>query len=161
MEQVTIELNNVKSTVLNASGQVYTALYNKLSCYAPQYWFAKSFKDGRWDGKQRFFNQKEKSFPTGLIQMVVDILSEWEVDVKVVDKRAGMLKFPSITDNKIVLASGKTLRPYQAFAVKTVVDNTYEKLPFQRGIINIATNGGKTVIAEALINDLYDKIPKM
>ena len=159
MEQVTIELNNVKSTVLNASGQIYTALYNKLSCYAPQYWFAKSFKDGRWDGKQRFFNQKEKSFPTGLIQMVIETLNEWEVDVKVVDKRAGMIKFPSISDDKIVLASGKTLRPYKAFAVKTVVDNVYENIPFQRGIINIATNGGKTVIAEALIDDLYDKIP--
>ena len=159
MEQVTIELNNVNSTVINGTGQIYTSLYNKLSCYAPQYWFAKSFKEGRWDGKQRFFNQKEKSFPTGLISVVVETLKEWEIDVKIVDKRTGMIKFPSITEDEIVLSSGKTLRDYQASAVKTVVDNRYEGFPFQRGIINIATNGGKTVIAEALINDIYDKIP--
>ena len=160
MEQVTIELNNVNSTVINGSGQIYTSLYNKLSCYAPQYWFAKSFREGRWDGKQHFFNQKDKTFPTGLIKIVVETLNEWEIDVKIVDKRAKMIKFPSITENEIVLASGKTLRDYQASAVKTVVDNIYEGIPFQRGIINIATNGGKTVIAEALIDDLYDKIPE-
>ena len=54
---------------------------------------------------------------------LLETLNEWEVDVKVVDKRTGMIKFPSIIDDNIVLASGKTLRPYQAFAVKTVVDN--------------------------------------
>jgi superfamily II DNA or RNA helicase len=158
-QQVIIELNNVKSTVLNASGQIYTSLYNKLSCYAPQYWFARSFKNGRWDGKQRFFNRKEKSFPTGLLQEVIDALNEWEVEVKTVDKRTGMVKFPNLATEEIVLSSGKTLRNYQVDAVKSVINNTYCGLPFQRGIINIATNGGKTVIAEALLDDIYDKIP--
>lgn len=159
MEQVTIELNNIKSTVLNASGQICTILYNKLSCYAPQYWFAKSYKDGRWDGKQRFFDKKSNSFPTGLIKIVEDTLKECEVTVNIIDKRTNLIKLTSPKSDNITLYSGKELRGYQVDAVKAVAGNIYKGLPFQRGIINIATNGGKTVIAEAIISGLYDKIP--
>ena len=154
-----ISVGNVTSKINEPTNQMVSSLYNQMSCYVPNYWFAKAFKKGIWDGKQHFFDKKTHEFPTGMIDKVIEILKDYEVEIKLKDMRKNVLT-SEFNEDSITLASGKELRNYQVEAVKTVFNNKYEELPYIRGIINIATNGGKTVIAEAVVDKLYDLIPK-
>lgn len=156
---VTIEVGNVTSKILGATGQMISTLYTGMSCLVAGYYFTPAYKNGRWDGKVHFFERKTRTFPTGLLSQVLELLEPFEVKVEIHDKRKNRsARFPIEPLTEIELPGGKQLRDYQVDAVNKATGHFENGMLFQRGIINIATNGGKTVIAEALIQQLYPKL---
>jgi superfamily II DNA or RNA helicase len=128
---------------------------NLLAIKQPGYFFSPAFKANRWDGRVRFFDKKTNSFPTGLLEKVLNELEcNTEGDIKntleIVDTRD---KFHVSVPDEIKLIEPSvdggfiTLRDYQYDSVKNAIDNT-------RGIVNVATNGGKTEIASGIIQQL-------
>lgn len=123
-----------------------------LSVYQPNYYFSDAYKMGKWDGKIRFFNRKKRTFPTGLLYLVAKELK----DVEVVDNREVLdIDLPEQIHLLEPKAEGGfiTLRDYQYEAVKVALEKT-------RGIINVATNGGKTEIAAGIIQQILTKMPE-
>ena len=175
---LTIEVGNVFSKAKTGSSRIMSALYDGMSCLCEGYYFNPSYKAGRWDGKTHFFNRSSGKFPTGMLHKALEILGPFELNIKLVDTREGshlgeyaqvddesdlpwgpsQVQFPLTTFKEIILPGGKQLRDYQVDAVNKVINHYEHGMLFQRGIINIATNGGKTVIAEALINHLLPYI---
>lgn len=157
-----IKVNNIKSKIVGLASNYLNLLSQELSIKVPNYYFSPAFKSGRWDGEQHFLTRPANTFPTGLLPRVVDFLQETcEVIPQIEDHRecVSSLLLPSIQSGYSIGAD-KVLRPYQIDAINKIATNQVLGIPFQRGIINIATNGGKTVIAEGVINELYSQLQK-
>jgi len=114
---------------------------------ATSYWkigaeHTNKYKQGKWDGMRRLFDKRNHEFPTGLLDRVTEILDRQKVRYKIDDQRVkndAKLRF------RKPAASG--LRAYQKAVLK-------EALESERGILEMATGSGKTVVAAHIIASL-------
>jgi superfamily II DNA or RNA helicase len=98
--------------------------------------------------QHNLFNKLKQSFPTGLFSKAADILEELDVKYDIVDKRQHFkinqpLKLHDPKDPQ----KNAQLRDYQKEIAKLAVEA-------QRFVIQVATGGGKTVIAAAILAEL-------
>jgi superfamily II DNA or RNA helicase len=93
------------------------------------------------------FERNLMRYPTGLYSVFDRILTEANIEFDVIDKRIKPVKQQSINLIPWQTKYSKELRDYQ----KKVVDDAIKA---ERGIIKVATGGGKTVIAGAIIAEL-------
>lgn len=159
-ETPVIQVDNIRSKVTNLPPTLAGALSQELSVKVPNYWFSTKFKNGQWDGSQKFFLRPANTFPTGLLPKVVEFIQEELRETpQIVDKRAnkGMYKLKEISEN-YQISDTKDARDYQVDTINKVIKNTVCGIPFMRGVINIATNGGKTAIATGIIKELYPQL---
>lgn len=108
------------------------ALKKALTFTVPNYFFAKAWKRGVWDGTKSFYNGYSKSFPTGLFISLPPKLKERFV---ISDSRV-----KPVFERKELNLEGIELRDYQEKAIKKCVE-------LERCIVEAATNAGKTEIA--------------
>lgn len=140
----------------------------------PNAFFLRRHMQAGWDGKIHYITDRGY-FKLGLLDNVVKWLKENNHKIKIQDER------PSLPMGTVPEKIGNLKpRPYQAKAIKAVIDNTVLGMPHRVGVINAATNAGKTMIcagiykafdrelkALVLINDsdLYEQfreeIPKL
>lgn len=111
------------------------------SFHVPGYKFSPKFQLKKWDGKRHLFDRNTMKFPAGL----------WP-RVKAVLERSGSaydLEVEPATESRHVEFQTETtpLRDYQTSTVETAAEKG-------RGIIQIATGGGKTLVAAHLIRRL-------
>jgi len=129
-------------------------LQKATSFYVPGYAFAPAFRSKRWDGKKHLFSVKTQTFPSGLVAIVREAIKEAAEEsktsfaFKVVDNRE--LNVPNVGSNGFELEGitfGQGIYDYQLEAAKAMVEA-------RRGILKVATNGGKTEIACAVTKHL-------
>ena len=107
----------------------------------------KKYQTGEWDGMVRLFNVGQP-FMTGLLRPLCLALKESNHEFRVIDRRNRTFgNFPELEFRK---PEGFEDREYQDFTVKKAIDVT-------RGILNIGTGGGKTLIVAQLIGALKVK----
>ena len=92
-----------------------------------------------WDGKRHMLSPSGK-FPVGLLPRVMDFYAAKRIYPTIIDERPPIEKSTPIDIINNLRAIGKEARPYQESAAKAAVDT-------DRGIIRLATGGGKTLIA--------------
>jgi len=136
---IDIEINNV-FTIAKGLAQ-YPVLGKCLEAYAPGYKYTLNYKRGRWDGKVNLFNGE--AFLTGLLPTVVEAIERHKIMFTLSDCR-------TIT-TPILRPSWVNLRPYQQEAVNKVITNMSFGTWWPRGVIQVATGGGKTEMAADLI----------
>lgn len=154
----TIQVTNVNSRIVGLSSNCLNLLAQELSVEVPNYYYSAAFKNGRWDGHYNFLMRPANIFPTGLLPKVVEFLVDFcDVTPVLIDQREQLLALSPIASSYTV-GDDKELRHYQVDAINAIANNRVLGVPFQRGVINIATNGGKTVIAEGVINELYPQV---
>ncbi len=150
-----IKLGNLYSNIEDAHKRSIIAIDKELATNTPGYQFSPLYKKGHWDGKTRFLKRKGNEFPTGLLSIVVKVLTEMGEEVETVDNREQPISYT--LPKEIVLKHSSlgsiTLRDYQYNAVKSGLEST-------RGVINIATNGGKTEIACGIIQSILPNLKK-
>lgn len=159
-ETPVIQVDNIRCKVTNLPPTLAGALSQELSVKVPNYWFSTKFKNGQWDGSQKFFLRPANTFPTGLLPKVVEFIREELGEYpKIVDKRANkdVYKLKEISED-YQISDTKDARDYQVNTINKVITNTVCGIPFMRGVINIATNGGKTAIATGFIKELYPQL---
>lgn len=100
--------------------------------------YSAEFKEGRWDGTISLYKRREMKFPTGLVFHVISLLKELQIPYKIKDYRVKPNKRLGIKTR--FAEFGRELRFYQDAAAAKAEEKG-------RGIISIATGGGKTVIA--------------
>jgi len=97
------------------------------------------YKRGEWDGMKHLFRIKgEFRFPTGLLGPVVRVLKNLGKEYELEDARS--VPTPSLD----LSPTGPALRDYQADAVEVA-------LRAGKGVLQMATGSGKTVVAAHLI----------
>lgn len=140
-----IVLGNVYSRILDhVDDEDKARLREAVSYRPPGYNFSPKFQRGEWDGRITLFKPWDRSFPTGLFSIVAKTLKEAGHEVRVMDVR----KRPE----GIMTGLGDpiALRDYQEPAVKDAIE-------IGRGILNLPTASGKTLIAAAIMQQLRVK----
>ena len=120
-----------------------------------------AYKAGYWDGITDFYDFKNSRFHTGLLPQFLEGVRELqEVDPSITyefdEQRPPALLEVGAMDEEIVLTGGEepiTLRPYQYDSVKRIIEE-------HTGVINISTNGGKTLTAAGLIQQLAPRLKR-
>lgn len=156
-----ITITNTFCQLKNAEPIIISSVAAGLTVKADGYWFNPKYKKGLWDGTVSFFDKRNNTFLTGLLPVVLDILDSLDEEVILSDKRTGLdflLETEDFVDPVVLQYSGKTLRDYQNDSIKNIINSQLENLPWQRGILNLATNAGKTTVAEAVIQMTYPKL---
>ncbi len=156
-----IHVGNVRCKIENIPTTIANLLSKELSVKAPNYWFSTKFKNGQWDGSIKFFLRPANTFPTGLLNKVLNFCKDSELTVQIDDMRTNVNEYTlqPVPDNYSV-SDTKDSRDYQVETINKIITSSVQGIPFMRGIVNIATNGGKTTIAEAIIKELYPKLTK-
>lgn len=115
--------------------------------------FSGAYKSGRWDGRKHLFNLKTSSMPAGLVPCVVDALRKKDPKMRVMvdDRREDNAPSTALQGigvlGKLKDKFGKGPFDYQMLSAE-------EALKAKRGILKLATNSGKSVIAGALTHHL-------
>lgn len=137
-----IMLGNVWSRIIDhVDDDDKLRLRTAVSYRPPGYNFSPKFQKGEWDGRITLFRPWDRSFPTGLFSVVATALKEMGHEVSVMDVRkkpTGLVAQPAEAIN---------LRDYQIPAVKDAIE-------IGRGILNLPTASGKTVIGAAIMQQL-------
>jgi superfamily II DNA or RNA helicase len=150
----TIELGNIQSKLVDASIEAIRAVDTALAVPTPNYHFSSSYKAGHWDGMTRFYKVQTNRFPTGLLSQVVRELARVKEPYEIVDKRDVLSPTVEETIELLHEEYGSiTLRDYQHESVKRSITAT-------RGVVNIATNGGKTEVACGIMQSILGVLPK-
>lgn len=150
-------LSNVRARITGASKETLKYLDDALaetqkgSEWAPNH---KRF-GGRWDGKRHHFHISPTfagigTFPKGLLPRVKTLLAKCSVTAKIRDQRKRVLPAVDLKDVHASMLEGVSMAGMYSFQLEAVKS----ALKAQSGIVFIATNGGKTSIAAAMIKAL-------
>jgi superfamily II DNA or RNA helicase len=145
MYKYSIVINNSFCSISpTLSKEVFHAIDNALSFALEDMWYCTTVQNGTWDGKVHLFNKWQK-FPTGFLPEVMGILQQYNISNQTIRHNnislpyAKPLSLPNI---------GITLWDHQKEALNKLASNN-------RGLIQIATGGGKTLVM-ALACSLID-----
>jgi len=147
-----LNAKNVKTTIVGqfdpdprVNEQYHKMLRDELSYMVPDADYSPKFKEKKWDGRISLYNKHTQSFPTGLMHQTLRWLKEEEIEYKIEDERYR-------PEQTTVFSTrfeefDRELRFYQVEAC----DRAEAK---KRGILSIATGGGKTMLSCELISRL-------
>lgn len=114
-----------------------------LSYQVDGYFFAPSYRKGFWDGRYSFLKKLPRQqmwyFPSGFVDQVVQELDKADCPYLLEDTR----DYEAV-DPVYVLPDGTSLYDFQRNAVNTF-------LTYQRGILKLATGGGKTETSACIV----------
>jgi len=117
-----------------------------LSYNCPGARFSKKFKEKKWDGKIRLFHKNRgQSFYTGLLSLVTQVLTKHEIPFRKFDAR--VIPEKNIPFLEFMPPKGFQQREYQDFTISRAISRT-------RGMLKIATGGGKTLTTAQLIGEI-------
>ena len=149
-----IEVGNISSYLRSETDgldEIYDGLQKILSYRVQGCEFTPNYNEidkrtmkRKWDGRERLCWKQKGAirFPTGLFSKVRVYLNENEIEYKVSDTR---IKCKRHFDYK--LKSPIKFRPYQE-------DSIEKSIKSQRGVVKVATGGGKTFIAAGIFQRL-------
>jgi superfamily II DNA or RNA helicase len=146
---VQITLRNDKAKIVCPTAHLIK-LRNEFRIRVPGAWFSDAFRKRTWDGYAHYITEAGY-FALGLLPGVIEKLDKFGFDYEIDDLRQ------TIKPNKVVTKFKKVeLRGYQLDAVNSLVHNKVGKIPFQRGVLNEATNAGKIIIAASIFKTYPD-----
>jgi superfamily II DNA or RNA helicase len=124
--------------------KAFQTVIKKTSVFAPGYRYTYLFKNRKWDGKVSIYS---KNALTGLLPSLLEDFSRYGLVAN------------SIQDNRklaspILKQTNISLRDYQLAAIKAAFSNQWRGTFWPRGVISMATGGGKTHVAAAMIQML-------
>jgi superfamily II DNA or RNA helicase len=159
-----LRVSNINTRVASASTKEDRWLRELLAVDVPTARFAKAYKDGHWDGKKHFYDREERSFPSGLVPVVLEENAERPrpFTIELIDRRRNPFETRLKTTTEIW---ARFLREagfepdvekceYQARGIRKIVRNKLNGMPWIRGLVNLPTGSGKTVMAAGVIRAL-------
>lgn len=144
---VKIVLGNIYSKIVgHLPDEIQEELDDILSYKHPDARFIPRVQKKLWDGVFRlYYRKKGQQFYTGLLAFVRDVLKKHNVSYTIQDGRVNPGKnYPEL---KFSPPSGYEERDYQTFTI----DRSEQ---FTRGVLSVATGGGKTMMVTRLIGQL-------
>lgn len=152
MAKVRLIVTNIK-TKIECELKLLKKLDKAFSIRNPNAFFIRRYMPKGWDGLQHYITDAGY-MKTPLLPMLVEEIQKEGYEVEMVDKRVDIPR--PIIPKKV----GKnTLRPYQAEGIKAITHNKVKDLIFPVGVIDAATNAGKTTIATGIYLAYQRKVP--
>jgi superfamily II DNA or RNA helicase len=144
MPILTIAANAVVAKIMEDDTSAKDVATKALSYFVEGREHMTAFKSGGWDGTSSFFSRRMRTFPAGFLHLMQGELTKAGYVVRIVSKPAST---PLGEENPIVDEFGidDPRYDYQLKALRQVEKHG-------RGIIQVATGGGKTKIAKLVIS---------
>ena len=144
---VEIITNNSRSRLVPSSGVEIpdSELEDICSYFVNGYEYTQKFKEGLWDGRDILYRKNTMTFPTGLLQRVVDLLAIKGYNVSIKPET-----FPPVREYEWEMNEKFKIRPYQEEIIKKAVKD-------ERGVIEMATGAGKTLVAASVVTKIGAK----
>lgn len=142
---VVVKVKNIRSKIENLTDpNCLEEIVKALSWTDPKIYFVRRhIRYSRWDGTIRTFNKKTKTFPTGNLERVLEILQKYSLQYQIEDYR----EKPPPAKRSVKLKKFKPY-PYQKKAIEAICSgNGY-------GNIFIGTGGGKSLVLATIIGKL-------
>ncbi|MGI8905300.1 MAG: DEAD/DEAH box helicase [Candidatus Sumerlaeaceae bacterium] len=133
------------------------------SFFVPGYRYMPRFKKGQWDGKKHLFNSRKKTLPTGLVPRVAALLEQEGIVCQV--QSTEVAEQSPLAETSIAKALESVAKPMSKSARGKAARKTSSSVEFRdyqteciaaavagkRGVLQLATGGGKTLIAAEII----------
>lgn len=116
-------------------------IVEQTSYYVPGYQYTPSYLEKRWDGRRHLFDRRKLAFPSGLVGRITELLHKKGITFEIVRESIAL---PPPVEYR---APAFELRDYQRECTDTAIHA-------QRGVIELATGAGKTVVAAQIIHKL-------
>jgi superfamily II DNA or RNA helicase len=163
-KKIRIETGNLSATLVG-EGLPLEKIDMATSFFVPGYKYMPRYKKGQWDGRKHLFNARKKTLPTGLVPRVCALLEAEGVvcelqenssepvsaliDVQLSTARAAPAPSKKNSRGKGASKSPANIefRDYQQECIQAAVAG-------RRGVLQLATGGGKTLIAAEVIRQL-------
>ncbi len=140
---IRIDIKGNKAYLIgNISEDMLRLLDLELSFRITGYEYSMKFMSGAWDGRTRLL-YGDLTFNVGLVPRVVDFFKDHEIDVQVCDHNKYKDGNPIDIYGRLKEV-GKEPRAHQTKALEAALE-------YKRGIIRVATGGGKTLIAALIV----------
>lgn len=141
--QLIIAANAVVAKILHADDAAKNLITDKLGYLVEGHEFMHAFMSGRWNGRSSFFVRRTCTFPAGFVHLVHGELIRAGYHVQIVKRSAPE---PLGPENPVVDAFDSDDKRYdfQPKALRQIEKHS-------RGIIQIATGGGKSKIAKMIV----------
>jgi superfamily II DNA or RNA helicase len=148
-KKIQIEVNNNVCQLYGDRMLMHEA-YKAFKVRNPNAFFLRKYMPRGWDGKQDYIRDNGK-FPTGLLTQVYEyFVKTHKITPELRDERnIGKKKF-----NIPTTLNGFKPRDYQRAAVESILNNKIGDLPLPIGVLDLATNAGKTLVAALLYRAL-------
>jgi superfamily II DNA or RNA helicase len=143
MPVIQIATNAVVAKILNSNKEINYVVSELLSYFVSGAEFTFSYTSGSWNGRSSFFNVVSGTFPAGFVPFVQKQLQNDGFEVQIVRKP---IPLPQGPENPIVDHFGND-NPDYAYQMKAL--QQVER--HHRGIIQVATGGGKSKIAKLIM----------
>lgn len=128
---ITLTIDNINTQISNLSKEYTVELKDIISYTTKEY-----FRNKSVDVTRTLYDVANRSFPTGILPVILKYFKQNKLEYTFTDTREAYVEDELILHNVV-------LRDYQAEVVETAIHK-------QRGIIQVATGGGKTLIATAI-----------
>lgn len=152
MPDITIHYRDELRSFLECDPGVAYELSDAFSFFVKGYKWMPAFKAGRWDGKIRLFNARDRALYTGLLKNLFDWCSENGYSIAYANKDDFKDSNTSINDEQWneLLGTGKfEPRWYQENAVKYALNNS-------KSLVLSPTGSGKSYILYLIVRHLLE-----
>lgn len=149
---IVLHYNNELQVRLDCSVGISYEISEAFAFFVNGYKFMPAYKAGRWDGKVRLYNLKDRKFYIGLLSNLFEWAQENGYTVAYADKNEFERKFPTIDDaawNELVKTSKFVPKWYQKEAVFSAINET-------KSLILSPTGSGKSLIQYLIIRYLLE-----
>jgi len=152
-----IFLDNVQS-LLVGSETLFKALRKYMSIDVPGAYFTDAYRKHGWDGK-RYFITPKGNMATGFLPLVLKYIEEEypETNIEIIDKRGEIPRQKEVFIEKIGSVAAASKYEYQKELIvkfNNFISFRNQSIYFPRGIVDAATNAGKTAIMAGLYLNL-------
>ena len=124
------------------------SLKKYLSYKVDGYEFTQAYKQRRWDGTKSML--KYGKFPTGMLPFAIKHLETIGCEIILEDHRPNQ---PIFNGKLITDFAGLNLMDHQN-DISKLIDKQVKGIPFYRGVVDAATNAGKTFVIAGLYENL-------
>jgi len=155
---ITIEVNNNKCRLIGNRETLLEIQKAFKAKHQQAFWIRRrgNVQEG-WDGMINYITDSFY-FKIGLLPKVVRYINDtYETEIKFIDMRRDFMVEPKVPSK----LNGITPRPYQIEAVKSIVYNKVGNIPYWFGVIDAATNAGKTLMMAMIYHSFGGKIPTL
>lgn len=154
---VTIIINNNRCS-LKGNIKVLNRIYKQFGYRHPNAFFLRKggYVQKNWDGLIHYVTENF-TFKSGLLPIIIKYIESLGEKYQIQDERPDFEIIPKIP-KKI---GNLEFRPYQYDAISSIINNKVGDIYFWNGVINAATNAGKTIIMAGIYLSFYRKIPAL
>ena len=140
---VVITIQNGNICELNGDQRTLIKLFQAFRIKHPNAWHIQMYQRGhnKWDGYIKYITEAGR-FRIGLLPMVYNMLKEWDIPVKIIDRRMIIEVKPKIPD----YLGNLKLYDRQKLALSKLLNNKVGNTPFRICAGDLAVGFGKSLL---------------